>query len=408
MTGVVVEDVTKSFGPVPVLVGIDLSVPAGSFTAVLGPSGSGKTTLLRILAGFERADGGRVSLGGVTVEDRDVHVPPEQRGIGYVPQEAALFPHLTVEANIAFGLHSHWRRRAQGRRRGSRPVEASRQRHHHDRSRHQGRRRRVEELLETVGLSGLGKRFPHQLSGGQQQRVALARALAIKPHVVLLDEPFGSLDAGMRASVRADVRRTLAEAGTTAILVTHDQDEAMSLADHLAVLREGRIAQYGTPRDLYLKPVDEELATFLGSANLLDGVVVPGGGAVDTILGRLLLDRDLGAAEGPVRVLVRPEQLVLHDLTDGLTDGLTDDVTDDDAGPGAGRADPATVARVVGYDFHGHDATIRLATVPRPSGREVLLVARAAGSPRFEHGDEVALSALGPVTAWSAAGGHKT
>ncbi len=395
MTSVVVEDLSKSFGPVPVLVGIDLTVAAGSFTAVLGPSGSGKTTLLRILAGFERADGGRVLLGGVTVEDRDVHVPPEQRGIGYVPQEAALFPHLTVEANVAFGLHSHWHGRAQGgSRRQARRVEGRRERHHRDGSRHRGRRRRVEELLETVGLSGLGKRFPHQLSGGQQQRVALARALAIKPRVVLLDEPFGSLDASMRSSVRSDVRRTLAEAGTTAILVTHDQDEALSLADRLAVLRDGRIAQYGTPRDLYFKPVDEELATFLGSANLLDGAVVAGGGAVDTILGRLQLDGNHRAAGGPVRVLVRPEHLVLNEITDTGTQ------------PGGGEGD-TTLARVIGYDFHGHDATIRLAVVPRTSAREVHLVARAAGSPRFEHGAEVEISALGPVMAWSAPGGDR-
>ncbi len=201
----------KAFGSHPVLTGLDLDVPAGSFTAILGPSGSGKTTLLRLLAGFERADAGSIAIGDRVVDGPGAgYVPPERRQIGYVPQEGALFPHLSVAANVGFGLPARERRGA-----------------------------RTDELLAAVGLTGMGGRYPHQLSGGQQQRVALARALAIRPEVVLLDEPFASLDAHMRASVRADVQRICRTAGTTAILVTHDQDEALSMADRIAVLRDG-------------------------------------------------------------------------------------------------------------------------------------------------------------------------
>ncbi len=215
----------KAFGAHPVLTGLDLDVPAGSLTAILGPSGSGKTTLLRLLAGFERADAGSIMIGDRTVDGPGVHVPPERRQIGYVPQEGGLFPHLSVAANVGFGLPARQRRGP-----------------------------RTEELLAAVGLAGMGNRYPHQLSGGQQQRVALARALAIRPEIVLLDEPFASLDAHLRASVRADVQQICQTAGTTAILVTHDQDEALSMADRIAVLRDGRIVQYAAPQDLYSRP----------------------------------------------------------------------------------------------------------------------------------------------------------
>ena len=231
MRHVTVTGLGKAFGAHPVLAGLDLEVPAGSLTAILGPSGSGKTTLLRLLAGFERADAGTIGIGGVLVDGPGVHLPPERRRIGYVPQEGSLFPHLTVAANVGFGLPA--------RRHGARQRRAG----------------QVEALLETVGLAGFGRRYPHQLSGGQQQRVALARALAIEPAVVLLDEPFASLDAHLRASVRADVQEIFRRAGTTAVLVTHDQDEALSVADRVAALRDGRIAQCAPPDDLYrLRP----------------------------------------------------------------------------------------------------------------------------------------------------------
>ena len=401
MSGLIVRGVAKSFGIVPVLSGIDLSVPEGTFAAVLGPSGSGKTTLLRVLAGFERADAGTVILGGVTIEGDGRHVAPEQRGVGYVPQEAALFPHLTVEANVAFGLHGQGRRR-RGRG-GAAHHDHSAHRDHHDhhdrpdghRQRHNRRRRRVEELLGAVGLDGLNRRYPHQLSGGQQQRVALARALAIEPRLVLLDEPFGSLDASMRASVRADVRRTLAEAGTTAILVTHDQDEALSLADQLAVLRDGHIAQHGTPREVYFRPVDAALAQFLGSANLLDGIVDTTGSSVTTILGRLALDSAGAKSGATVRVLIRPEQIVMSKASSGSSDSVSD-----------AHANP--VGRVVGYDFHGHDATVKLSLEARGSRPEMALVARAAGSPYFDRGSHVVLSASGPVMVWSGESSEKS
>ena len=282
MRQVAVTGLYKAFGAHPVLTGVDLEVPAGSLTAILGPSGSGKTTLLRLLAGFERADAGTISIGDSLVDGPGVYVAPERRRIGYVPQEGSLFPHLTVAANVGFGLA------ARDRRAG-----------------------RAASMLEMVGLAGLGPRYPHQLSGGQQQRVALARALAIEPAVVLLDEPFASLDAHLRASVRADVQDIFRRAGTTAVLVTHDQDEALSVADRVAALRDGTIAQYAAPEDLYCRPVDPGLASFVGEANLLEGVL--NGAVVKTLLGNLPLDPAapaLGTA-GQVTVLIRPEHIEL-------------------------------------------------------------------------------------------------
>lgn len=261
-----ISGVVKAFGGLPVLSGVDLEVPEGSFTAILGPSGSGKTTLLRIIAGFERPDAGEVRLGDDLVDDSAQRfVPCEKRRIGYVPQEGALFPHLNVGRNVAFAL-------PRAERRGH----------------------RVDELLELVGLAGLARRYPYQLSGGQQQRVALARALASQPEIVLLDEPFSSLDASLRASVRADVHDVLRLSGATSILVTHDQDEALSMADQVAILRAGVIAQINTPATLYRAPRDAELAQFLGEANLVEGTLV--GDIVLTGLGELAVAPGVGAA----------------------------------------------------------------------------------------------------------------
>jgi iron(III) transport system ATP-binding protein len=271
VTELTVQGLHKAYGSNPVLTGLDLTVPAGSLTAILGPSGSGKTTLLRLLAGFDQADAGTVRIGGTIVDGPGEHVPPERRRIGYVPQEGSLFPHLTVAANVGFGLPAR-ERRGPG----------------------------VAGLLEAVGLAGLGKRYPHQLSGGQQQRVALARALAIEPALVLLDEPFASLDAHLRASVRADVQAIFRAAGTTAILVTHDQDEALSMADRVAVLRGGQIAQCAAPQDLYIRPADPQLARFIGEANLLDGELVsdpvPGAQASPAPESAIRADAGTGAA----------------------------------------------------------------------------------------------------------------
>ena len=348
MTTLAVEGLSKGFGDQPVLRGVDLAVPGGSLTAILGPSGSGKTTLLRVIAGFERADAGTVVIGGRVVDGAGGYVPPEHRNIGYVPQEGALFPHLSVGRNVAFGLPKRIRRSGV-----------------------------VGDLLELVGLRGWGRRWPHQLSGGQQQRVALARALAIQPSVVLLDEPFSSLDAALRATVRADVREILRLAGTTALLVTHDQDEALSWADHVAVIRDGAIGQFDTPEHLYTHPVDPDLARFFGDANVVHGTL--DGPEVDTPLGRLAGQG--GAAAGPgadAVVLVRPEQLALER-----------------------RPADAPLAGVVGeYEYYGHDAVVRVRP-DRPCGAPTL-VARINGGAAWPVGTPVGLRAEGPVLAWPA------
>lgn len=279
MSDVNVHDLRKSFGSVEVLRGVGLHIPAGSLTAVLGPSGCGKTTLLRLVAGFERPDAGTVEVGGQTVAGKGTFVAPERRKVGYVPQEGALFPHLDVAANLTFGLPGGSRRNAS----------------------------RVSELLELVGLGAdLATRWPHELSGGQQQRVALARSLAPGPDVVLLDEPFSSLDAGLRESTRQAVAEALLAAGSTALLVTHDQDEALSMADQVAVMGEGCIRQAAAPHELYRAPHSVDVARFVGEANLLAGSAH--GDRVGTSLGELALDEP---AQGAVTVLVRPEQIEL-------------------------------------------------------------------------------------------------
>jgi iron(III) transport system ATP-binding protein len=348
VSGLMITGLGKSFGAHPVLAGLDLTVPAGSLTAILGPSGSGKTTLLRVLAGFEQPDRGIVRIGARIVDAADTHVHPEQRRIGYVPQEGGLFPHLTVAANVGFGL----------------PRAA--------------RRQRVGDMLELVGLSDLGRRYPHQLSGGQQQRVALARALAIEPDVVLLDEPFASLDAHMRASVREEVQRILRASATTTLLVTHDQDEALSLADLVAVLRDGAIAQHATPQDLYARPLDDELARFVGEANLIEGILE--GALVQTPFGRLpaLWHGEPLPARCRVTVLVRPEQIYLRPPEDveGL-DGL-----------------------VLRSGYHGHDAVLHV-QIGRDQLAQPLLV-RTLGDAGPAHGAAVKLGVRGSVLVWPA------
>ena len=345
MRQVAVSSLHKAFGAHPVLTGVDLEVPAGSLTAILGPSGSGKTTLLRLMAGFERADAGTIRIGDALVDGPGVHAPPERRRIGYVPQEGSLFPHLTIQANVGFGL-------AARERRGG----------------------KVAEMLEAVGLGGLGKRYPHQLSGGQQQRVALARALAIEPAVVLLDEPFASLDAHLRASVRADVQEIFRRAGTTAVLVTHDQDEALSVADRVAALRDGKIAQCAAPEDLYRRPADPELARFIGEANLLEGILEQG--MVKTLLGNLPLDpaASMSGRAGQVTVLIRPEQINIEPNDDGLT------------------------GRVSACGYHGHDAVLHVQPVNEVDGPTI--VVRMAGGSQLPVGSLVTLRARGPVFAW--------
>jgi iron(III) transport system ATP-binding protein len=382
MTQLAVAGLEKRFGAHQVLAGLSLDVPAGSLTAILGPSGSGKTTLLRVLAGFEHADAGTVRIGSATADGPGVFLPPERRRIGYVPQEGSLFPHLTVAANVAFGLS----RRKWGRDR---------------------RAQRCADLLDAVGLGGLDRRYPHQLSGGQQQRVALARALAIQPEVVLLDEPFASLDASLRASVRADVQRLLKESGTTTVMVTHDQDEALSTADRVAVLRDGGIAQCDAPQELYSRPVDADMARFIGEANLIPGIL--NGSSVQTLLGVLTVtgadaggDGAGGAARNgterpahrPAMVLIRPEQLELVPGTPGEAGG--------GASAGAGLAGPAggtgLTGRITGYGYHGHDAVVTVQ--PEQDPQAPPLTVRTLGGLTLSPGSQVTLRAHGPVIAW--------
>ncbi len=360
MTGFDVRGVHKSYGDHRVLRGVDLTIETGSLTAILGASGSGKTTLLRILAGFERADSGTITMGDRVVDDGHRHLAPERRRVGYVPQEGALFPHLSVAGNVAFGL---------------------------DRAARRGER--VSELLELVGLGDLGHRYPHQLSGGQQQRVALARALAINPAIVLLDEPFSSLDAALRASVRADVVTALRTAGATALLVTHDQDEALSMADRVAVLRDGVIAQIGAPQQLYDRPADVDLAGFLGEANVVPGRVHDG--RLHTALGVLAIQSGSplaggdanGTVERPAVAVVRPEQIYVA-------------VGHNSAG--AGSAAAGVAGRVQEIHYFGHD-TIMLV---RPTDGGTPLRVRISGAGHVAAGAAVTLTARGPVPAFPA------
>ena len=267
------EDVSLSFGSSSVLDHVSFTVEDASITALMGPSGCGKTTVLRCIAGFERPSSGSIRLRDVTITDREVFVPAHRRRIGYVPQDGALFPHLDVTGNVGFGL---------------------------DRS--ADRRVRVEECLEMVGLGGFGARRVDQLSGGQQQRVALARALAPRPDLVLMDEPFSSLDAALRPAVCADVVAALRDAGATAVIVTHDRDEALAVADHLVVMLDGHIAQSGGPATVCRAPATPEVARLLGRVEVVsgtsDGSRVTTDGAV--------IDLDGGAIPtGPVDVVVR-------------------------------------------------------------------------------------------------------
>ncbi len=272
-----VRKLCASYGDTPVLRDIDLRIAQGEVLSLLGPSGCGKTTLLRCIAGLERPTSGTVSIDGTIMSGPSAWIPPQRRGIGMVFQDGALFPHLDVRRNIAFGL-------PKGERSGTRP----------------------DEMLDLVGLDGLGDRMPAQLSGGQQQRVALARALAPEPTVLLLDEPFSSLDVALRVSLRVEVRRLLSSIGVTAVFVTHDQDEALVMGDRVGVMRSGALEQVGTAAQLYLTPSSPWVGRFVGDANIISAVAAHG--VAETMLGPIGV---AGAGDGPVEVLVRPESLTI-------------------------------------------------------------------------------------------------
>ncbi len=327
-----------SDGALPVVNGLSFEVEEGETFALLGPSGCGKTTALRCIAGFERADSGTVSLGGRTLVDDGVAVPPEQRGIGFVFQDYALFPHLSVRDNVGFGL------RAMGKAE---------------------REQRVAEVIRLVGLGGFEHRKPHALSGGQQQRVALARAIAPRPRLVLLDEPFSNLDALLRQEMRERVRDLLKAEGMTALLVTHDQEEALSFADRVAVMQNGRIDQIGTPEAIYTTPRTLFVAQFLGRTNLL--LTQADGDTADTVLGRLRLNR---AASGPVLLSIRPEHLALT------------------AEPDAADSLEGTV---LAREYKGHDITYRVQLGP------VDCLVHCDNRTRYAPGDAVWVRALEPA-----------
>lgn len=326
--GVELVGVSKFFGEIAAVRGLDLALPERAITALVGPSGCGKTTTLRLIGGFEPPDQGEIWVGENLVAGAGRWMAPEARRVGMVFQHLALFPHLDVASNIAYGL-----------RRKSRAD----------------RRARVGELLELVGLGGYERRRPHELSGGQAQRVALARALAPHPDVVLLDEPFSSLDVSLRAGVRREVRRILEAEGVTALLVTHDQDEALAMGDQVAVMLDGAVVQWGEPEDVYRRPATAAVASFLGDANLLPGDARES--RVETELGALPLVA--AGRDGPAVALVRPEDLDLAE-------------------------DAASTAEVVHVEYYGHD---QLVVVALPTGRRLRV--RLHARRRFEVGVHV-------------------
>lgn len=355
-----IDSVTKDFGSQAVLKGVNLSVARGGTTAIVGPSGSGKTTLLRLIAGFEHPGTGTILLNGSPVAGNGVWKPAHKRHIGYVAQDGALFPHLTVGQNIAFGLSA---KKLDG---GRRAVAA-----------------RVNELLEMVSLdTAMAKRRPHQLSGGQQQRVALARALAREPELMLLDEPFSALDAGLRVATRRAVAKVLNEAGVTTILVTHDQAEALSFADQVAVMRGGKLAQIGNPFVVYTRPADRATAEFLGDAVILDAWME--GSLATCSLGGIPVRRP--PAQGRVQLMLRPEQIRIAE--DGPIRGV-----------------------VVDTDYFGPETTVRLklAVPPKlagamndhryPGGGEVITI-RHWNASIAQPGTELCLRVVGEAVAF--------
>lgn len=317
--------VERWFGETRALAGLDLDVPTGALLTLLGPSGSGKTTALRLIAGFDRPDAGTIEVAGRQVVGPSVFIPAEKRRVGMVFQDYALFPHLTVARNVGYGVPKR------------------------------SRDARVPKVLDLVGLTGKAERLPHELSGGEQQRVALARALAPDPGVILLDEPFSNLDAALRAKVRNEVAEILRKSGTTAIFVTHDQEEALSMSDIVAVMAEGRVVQTGTPSELYLHPTDSWVGSFLGDADFLTGRVE--GGRVATPAGTFASHH-----QGDVTVMIRPEAVTLRLSEDGN----------------------AVVRR---REFFGHD---QLVTVGLADGS--ILRARLGPGPLYQPGDRVVLS----------------
>jgi iron(III) transport system ATP-binding protein len=331
-----IQGISKAIAGNQILKNLSLDVQEHEFVAILGSSGSGKTTLLRLISGFDSPDSGEIQIGGQSVFGKGLNVSAEERRVGYVPQDAALFPHLSVSKNIEFGLNK---------------LSAAQ------------RSERVTELLKLVDLVGYEERMPDQLSGGQRHRVALARALAPKPQLILLDEPFSSLDAELRVRLREDVRNVIAKTGTTAILVTHDQEEALSIASRVAILRDGEFAQIGNPSEIYQAPADVEMATFLGDSVIINGVIKDD--KVVTDLGLLTpLNKVANGATG--RVAIRPENFYL-------------------------QPNPKGEGEVIGRQYFGHDALVEV-KLPK-----LVIQARANGPFAPEIGMKVTVWVRGQV-----------
>ena len=361
----------KAFGGVVAVHDVSFDVRPGEILALLGPSGCGKTTTLRLIAGFERADAGAVRIGGHTVVDERLSLPPEARRVGMVFQDYALFPHLTVGANVQYGLDAPAGRsgglgarlsRLAGRYVPYAPVPAD---------------DRVREALALVSLEDMADRYPHELSGGEAQRVALARALAPRPELILLDEPFSNLDTRLRASVRAEVRAILKRAGAAAVFVTHDQEEAFSLADRVGVMWEGRVAQLGTASEIYRRPATREVAEFVGDADFLPGRLA--GGVVTTELGEVATVGETGDGDR-VEAMLRPETVRVVAAT----------ASDP---PGGGWV----TAQVVEHTYYGHDQVIAL----RLDGGAIVH-ARLDFDATHAVGDTVRLRVEGPVVVFPA------
>ena len=334
-----VESITKRFADTPVVKDVSFTVYPGEIFALLGPSGCGKTTTLRIIAGFEQADAGTISMAERSLASGNVHVPPESRGIGFVFQDYALFPHKNVLDNVAFGLRKV-------------PKKT--------------RRERALEVLDMVGMADLHARLPHHLSGGEQQRVALARSIIARPKLLLLDEPFSSLDPGLRQTTRDEVRALLKSEGISAVLVTHAQEEALSFAERLAVMKDGTVEQIGTPEVVYRQPKTAYVADFLGQTNFVNGYVKDG--VAETPFGRVAVE---GAITGEMLLSIRPECLTMMSPNAG-NGGMKD-------------------GRVVGQAFKGHDFTYRVEV-----DGEFYLVQTDYRCP-FQVGDVVRLKAVSAV-----------
>lgn len=332
--GVGVMNAVVDIGKARILDDVSVSAPKGSCLVILGPSGCGKTTLLRAIAGLQSLSAGEIFLCGEQVSGGQVEIPPEHRNVGMVFQDWALFPHLTVIENIVFGLPREERKNLTND---------------------------VMELLDMAGIADLADRVPSSLSGGQKQRVALARALAPKPKVLLLDEPFSSLDTGLRLEVRSEVAALLRSLDVTSIFVTHDQDEAFSLGDQVAVMDDGKVVQQDTPSEIYRHPINRWVAGFVGKANTVSGVA--SGEKVETVFGSINLCHD---AHGDVDVLVRPEEISLS----------------------AGG-----MATVTDVDFYGHDS---LYVLQSNDGEELLC--RSAGAPDYRIGDRVDIQHSGATS----------